>query len=348
MQKGKMQMAEANPEWKVYFSGNFFTHERFERPGQEWGCDAYSSWGGQHWYIPALYACSKGLVVDVCRMVERETLEAYRSKWAAYEGKDEEEVPEEICRQIQAEDPFELFDYRPEVTVNGRIMDYRRGAGLRYNPCFMRESASSEKMRHVMAHYGLDEEQGWEIRRWTFPWGTRRRPKCIWTASIRLCQWEQPHPAVRFHAEPGKVVQFAHPVTGVPCTLTVQSLEPTQLPRKDFPHAEAWDWPLCCVQMRYTLTPEVTEGRVQVNDLARNDQPVQRMPVENPDHPADAAIAIIGGADGPTAIFVAGKSDGIVRAAVSSAHFAPASPQEVEWEVVYYQKDVPDETVQLI
>lgn len=140
----------------------------------------------------------------------------------------------------------------------------------------------------------------------------------------------------------------AHPVTGVPCTLTVQALEPMQLPRKDFPHAEAWDWPLCCVQMRYILTPEVTEGRVQVNDLARNDQPVQRKTAEDPDHSGDTAIAIIGGADGPTAIFVAGKSDGAVRAAVSSAHFAPVPPQNVEWEVVYYQKDVPDETFPLL
>ena len=33
---------------KVYFSGNFSTHERFERPGQEWGCDAYSSWADEN------------------------------------------------------------------------------------------------------------------------------------------------------------------------------------------------------------------------------------------------------------------------------------------------------------
>ena len=331
---------------KVYFSGNFSTHERFERPGQELGCDAYSSWAGQHWYIPAVYLCSKGLVADVCRMVPREDLKAYRDKWAAYEGQDD--VPEELYRQADAENPFDAIAYQPEIIVNGKTMEYKRGAGLYYDPYNPQESASGEEVRRVMAHYGLDAAQGWEVRRWVFPWETKRRPKNITSMALKFIAREQPHPAVRFHAEPGKVVKFMHPVSGVPCTLTVQALEPAQLPVRNFPHADTWDWPLCCVQMCYTLTPAPSEGWVQVNDLADSDRPVQKKQEEGAEHTKAGVIGVIGGTDGPTAVFVAGKSDGMTRTAVSSVHFAPVSPQGVEWEVVYYQKDVSGETVQLV
>ena len=331
---------------KVYCSGNVSTHEHFEHPGQEWNCDAYSSWAGQHWYIPAVYLCGKGLVADVCRMVPWEALKAYRDKWAAYEGQDD--VPEEIYQQADAESPFDAIDYRPEIIVNGKTMEYKHGTGLYYDPCNTQESASGEEVRRVMAQYGLDAAQGWEIRRWVFPWETKRRPKNITSMTLKFIAREQPHPAVRFRAEPGKIVQFTHPVSGVPCTLNVQALEPAQLPLKNFPHADTWDWPLCCVQMRYTLTPAPSEGWVQVNDLSGSDRPVQKKQAENAEQTQAGVIGVLGRADGPTAVFVTGKSDGITRTAVSSVHFAPVPPQDVEWEVVYYQKDVPDETVLLL
>ena len=54
--------------------------------------------------------------------------------------------------------------------------------------------------------------------------------------------------------------------------------------------------------MTYTLTPAVTTGWVQVNDCASGDKPIRKSdaPTE------DGAIGIIGGADGPTAVFVSG------------------------------------------
>lgn len=331
---------------KVYFSGNFSNHKRFERPGQEWGCDAYSNWAEQLWYIPAVYLCSKGLVADVCRMIPWEALKAYRDKWAVYEG--QEDLPEELYRQADAETPFDAIDYRPEVTVNGRAMEFKRGAGLYYDPYNTQESASMEEVRRVIAHYGLDAVQGWEIRRWVFPWKTRRRPKNITSMSLKFIARERPHQAVSFHAEPGKAVQFVHPVSGVPCTLTVQALEPAQLPLKNFPHADTWEWPRCCVRMRYTLTPAPSAGWVQVNDLAASDHPVQKKQAADSSHPGAGAGAVIGGNDGPTAVFVNGRSDGAGCTAFSATHFAPVPPQDVAWQVVYYQKDAADETVLLM
>ena len=94
-------------EWKVYFEDNPGCHRPHRgRPGQEVSCGAHSVWGGQHFIIPAIYLCGKGLVVDICRRVEREAIEAHYQKLAAYEGMDIDECPPEAVELAEAEDRF--------------------------------------------------------------------------------------------------------------------------------------------------------------------------------------------------------------------------------------------------
>ena len=118
-------------EWKVYFEDNPGCHRPHRgRPGQEVSCGAHSVWGGQHFIIPAIYLCGKGLVVDICRQVEREAIEAHYQKLAAYEGMDIDECPPEVVELAEAEDPFGSFDYLPSVAINGKTVEYSRGAGI--------------------------------------------------------------------------------------------------------------------------------------------------------------------------------------------------------------------------
>lgn len=336
-------------EWKVYFEDNPGCHRPHRgRPGQEVSCGAHSVWGGQHFIIPAIYLCGKGLVVDICRRVEREAIEAHYQKLAAYEGMDIDECPPEIVELAEAEDPFGSFDYLPSVAINGKTVEYSRGAGEYYNPLRSEEEivcSGEQAARDIVKHYGLDPEQGWDLRQWSFPWATKRRPTHITSLTLTLTQREQPAEAVQFTAAPGKVVEFAHPVTGVLCVLTVKDLKPARLPENDLPHmGPPMEWPREFVEMTYTLTPAVTTGWVQVNDCASSDKPIRKIdaPTE------DGAIGIIGGADGPTAIFVSGKQQGDTRTACSSLHFAPVEPENIRWKVTYYQKQFPDETIALL
>ena len=227
-------------------------------------------------------------------------------------------------------------------------MEYSRGAGEYYNPLRSEEEivcSGEQAARDIVKHYGLDLEQGWDLRQWSFPWATKRRPAHITSLTLTLTQREQPAEAVQFTAAPGKAVEFAHPVTGVPCVLTVKDLKPARLPENDLPHmGPPMEWPREFVEMTYTLTPAVTTGWVQVNDCASSDKPIRKSdaPTE------DGAIGIIGGADGPTAIFVSGKQQGDTRTACSSLHFAPVEPENIRWKVTYYQKQFPDETIALL
>lgn len=334
--------------WKVYFEDNLGCHRAHRgRPGQEVPCGAVSDWGGQHWVIPAVYLCTKGLVVDLCRRVEREAIEAHYQKWAAYEGVEVDEDTLEIAEQVEAEDPFNCFDYFPKVTINGKTVEYSRGAGEYYNPLRSEEAvvcSGEQAARDIVKHYGLDPEQGWELRQWSFPRATKRRPAHITRLTLTLFQREQPAEAVQFTAEPGKIVEFAHPITGEPCVLTVKALTPARLPEHELPHmGPSMEWPRDTVQMDYTLTPAVTTGWVQVNDCAPGDKPIRK----NDAPSEDGSIGIIGGVDGPTAVFVTGEDRGDLRTACSSLRFAPVEPESIRWKVVYYQKQLPDETIPL-
>lgn len=160
-------------EWKVYFEDNPGCHRPHRgRPGQEVSCGAHSVWGGQHFIIPAIYLCGKGLVVDICRRVEREAIEAYYQKLAAYEGMDIDECPPEVVELAEAEDPFGSFDYLPSVAINGKTVEYSRGAGEYYNPLRSEEEiicSGEQAARDIVKHYRLDPEQGWDLRQWSFP-----------------------------------------------------------------------------------------------------------------------------------------------------------------------------------
>lgn len=43
-------------------------------------------------------------------------------------------MPAGSCRLAEAEDPFGSFDYLPSVAINGKTVEYSRGAGEYYNP----------------------------------------------------------------------------------------------------------------------------------------------------------------------------------------------------------------------
>lgn len=69
------------PEWKVYFEGNSGWHSGRDRAGVEIKLNKHFDWAGHHWIIPAVYSCSKGLVVDFCMRAEAEDIRRFIAKW---------------------------------------------------------------------------------------------------------------------------------------------------------------------------------------------------------------------------------------------------------------------------
>ena len=73
---------------------------------------------------------------------------------------------------------------------------------------------------------------------------------------------------------------------------------------------------------------------LQIRDAAPTDPPRLKIP-ENSSGEVPvggaACIGIIGGADGPTSVFVSGGAPSDRRVAYSSLHFAP--PEQVTWQL---------------
>ena len=101
--------------------------------------------------------------------------------------------------------------------------------------------------------------------------------------------------------------------------------------------------------LTYTLEPELPAQSIRLYDCAPADEPRFRQvtPAGAVQINGEAAcIGIIGGADGPTAVFISHQEPQNAHAACSSPHFAPAPT--VQWQLRIYEKTLPDLKIQLL
>lgn len=327
------------PEWKVYWS-----HHGKERAGTELRIDRHFDWADEQWYVPSAYLCAKGMVLDFCISVPKQRFLDFQAKWA-----DAESLTDEQREQAQSQNPLNI-NFRATLTVNGKSMRQSRGSGVYYLPddCLPEDSCDESEAEQFRAHYGLDESRIWVFWRISFPWATRRKPA---VSSIQLHLKRDPISVsgIHFTTPAESSVQFTHPITGVEYTLTIQEQEQQQMPQNAFPEQNT-AYPRYYTALTYTLSPKLSGREFSLTDCAPSDPP---RVLANPDPFAPqstgaAAIAIIGGADGPTSITLCPRGTGQeeLHAACSSLHFAPVD--RVEWRMVFRYQPTADCAVILL
>ena len=114
------------------------------------------------------------------------------------------------------------------------------------------------------------------------------------------------------------------------------------------------EFPAKYTQMEYKIEPELASRQYRIMDCKQSDEP-RPMKITRTEGTAEVringkavSIGIIGGADGPTAVFMgrpAGKTSQL-RMASSSMRFEHVD--EVEWRIVFLEKLHDDITVQVI
>jgi hypothetical protein len=99
--------------------------------------------------------------------------------------------------------------------------------------------------------------------------------------------------------------------------------------------------------MVYTLEPDIPDTKMHISDVQQNEQP-KKMPrmAYAPQSDYSVAMGIIGGADGPTAIFTSAKSDENKHAALSALRFEPVS--DVQWKITFREKLIGDIDIKLL
>ena len=192
--------AEALPEWRVTFAGGFFPGKK-EKPGEEISVGQAAFALGEIWHIPAIYRCTKGIVVELIR-----------------EG-GEREAPA----------------FTAVLTADGEAYAESQWSGIFWVP---KSGVTDARAEQVLAHYGLDRSASWELRRISFACPRRKfssltltlRPLPVESEAARFTA--EVGKAVRFvHPETGlthtlTVTDFA------PETVSLPPMPGMELPRE--------------------------------------------------------------------------------------------------------------------
>ncbi len=334
--------------WKVTYDGGFWGGSG--RAGKEIPIGRIFRWEEEVWHVPAVYACAKGLVVDLLMEAEPEGVKRFIEKWELYR-EEERRFTKEETRQMEREHPLNA-EIRPELTLNGKPLQAEHGTGTTWIPasCLPEEFQTEMEAKRTLTHYGLDLNKAWAVRRWAFRYSTKRRPE-IRSLQLTMVREHTDIPAARFHTpEVGGSVSFSHPLTGAVHTLTVREYETQTLGQSHFPDA-GMEYPTHFAAMAYTLTPDVDHRNFMLQDCNEGDAPRRRQAESNAFAPTAACsvgvIGVIGGGSGPTAIYVTGKAPQNLHAACSSLHFEPVS-EPVEWQPVFREKLMEDMKIDLI
>ena len=338
---------EVPTEWAVYFEHGFWNRNAKGKPGEEIAINKTFSWGDEIWHIPAVYSCSKGLVVDFCIEIQPEKEKAFIDKWYPVLAKDEN-ISDELREQIEQENPIDV-NFRTHLQVNGKPVIAKHGNSVQWLPenCLPDGVRNESESKEIIRHYGLDERKVWSFHRWSFLWSSKRKPE-IKSISLKLERDPVTIQGVHFkNPSVGDVISFVHPISDAEHKLTVLAYEKQEFPRQGFQHEE-YEFPTLHTAMTYTLEPELPGRNFQVRDCLQNEQP-KRKPRNQfePEANYDAcAIAIIGGADGPTAVFVSGGQNSEQHRALSALRFEHAD--DIEWKIVFREKMMEDIEVELL
>ena len=277
-------------------------------------------WVGRHWLVPAAYVCGKGLAINFCMRAEADELRAFMQKWKlSPENDDCAAFSPEDQLLLDAENPLAL-SFTPTLTVNGKTLHVSERASASFHPCF---SDHETPLAPLMRRYHLSDAFSWVVTCAWFPWNGRR-PAAIRSIELSLRRTPAPLPGPRFTVRaPGDAFRFTHPYTGTEHTLTALSLEAQTLPETAFGRG----FPTHFTLLRFALDPEPAEP-VLISDTRESDRPVRPETIKSAS--SARAVGVIGGADGPTALFVSGGA----HTACSALRFS-SDTRDIEWRATF-------------
>lgn len=327
---------------KVYFNGNFWGGHKFEHAGKELPIKKEFWWGGLSWHIPAIYSCSKGLVIDFCVGVSREKIEKYLDHWNR--EKRISGLSEEEYELMEKENPFTI-DFEVEAKINENELGHSRMCATNWHPCDSEREQIEDIQEELMEYYACDRSQGWRFIRVCYPWTTTRKPK-LKTLSLLLKERPVRYAGEHFVTDEfcdRQEMKFIHPVSKKEHCLKLYGCETNTLPADAFSFKKDMEYPTIMKVLTYSISPELSPKEFGIQDCVRSDQPrSQRTNSFVPKEMSSSNDSIIGGADGPIAIFIARKSPEELhkRSVCSSLHFSQVS--KVEWRLIFYVKDKED------
>ena len=330
-------------EWKVTFDGDF--HRNRGRAGKEIPVKKAFVWGEEKWYIPSIYACKEGLIVDFCKDMDAEKMKVYLDKWNLPE--DMWKYSEEQEEMIRNENPMNA-EFSPMLFLNGKELQWKHSYGTSWiaDTCIEEDSYREESAKRVLEYYGLDMNSCWTIRRFAFVWATKNKPTI---KSLNILMQRDSETVYGEHfVTPleGNELLFTHPVTGIEHALNIQGFDFQEMKQEHFRNDEM-EYPEHFAVLTYTVEPELSGHEFMLRDCNHGDHPRRKNPKTDEFLPDGAsAVAIIGGADGPTVIFLSNGSTAKCRTSCSSLYFE--EQKNIEWRMEFQVKTMEDIVMKIV
>jgi hypothetical protein len=330
---------------KVYFSENFWGNHKYERTGREIPVKKMFWWGGLQWCIPAVYICTKGLVLDFCVEIPVERIENYYKQWN--NGRIEADIKEEDYLQMQKENPFSI-DFKVQASLDGNELLNSRRCAVSWHPLDVEQDQYNKVQEELMEYYACDRSMGWRFIRASFPWKTSRKPRGR-VLTLKLEELPVVYRGGHFVTEDfseEQEIKGIHPITGMEHNLIISECKSQTLPANTFKNEDDTEYPNIFKVLSYRIAPELTMKEFGITDCARSDPPRNRN--INPLSPrgiSACSVGVIGRArsiGSISAIFAPdlGIQEYRWRTACSSLHFASVS--KVEWRTMFYVKETED------
>lgn len=342
------------PAWRVTYGGGWWDRGGRQRPGTEISVGKTFDWSGHVWHVPAVYACGKGLVADLCMEIEPDRMREFWARWRPWMAEGRALTPEEGDRQ-SLENPMSV-DFDIEVSVNGRPLRRASGCGFGWTPPDCRpdweEPGELNQQDYeglwVLEHYGLDRGKCWLFYRESFPWAAKPKLKEL---SFTLSQLPTATPGPRFTvSRAGEDIPFLHPATGREHVLHVEEYEPQELDAGQLARMDdaEWEYPSHFTAMTYAVWPDLPQRAVSVQNCGEGDRPRRKAPADpmGPTAAGAVALGVIGGRSGPAAVVLDNGESARRRGACSALRFQAGEP--VEWRMVFYEKTAEDLEVNIL
>ena len=127
-------------------------------------------WAGQEFYIPAVYFCREGLVLDLCRKTDPEALRRFADKWGLTPETDDTDLFSPAQQmQMEAEHPLRA-DLRCLAVMDGQECPAEHSSATTWHPGEEEEDvvrATDDVSSALAEQYELDPDFIWYIERFS-------------------------------------------------------------------------------------------------------------------------------------------------------------------------------------
>lgn len=332
-------------EQAVYY-GSLWGSGKDRQPGRPLNVQRRFIWAGQPLYVPAVYLCAEGIVIDLCRRVDPEAIRRFADKWNLSPENDDIDLFSPAQQlQMEAENPLTL-DLNAAILVDGREYPMKESSSAVWNSCF-EPDADDDTAARLVRQYGLDPAFSWNLCRMCFPYTAGQELRSL---SLTLREEPRPLPGPCFSTDGTQTdFVFTFPPDGTQHTLHIEEYRQETL--DDTFTDENWEYPRQFTEMIYTLTPDLDSSLFQLRDCSNGDPARRRL--QPPPSPLAEKYGLLPTASHAAFVGVIGAGVSAVctgesaplHSACSAVYFTP--PERVDWMLVYDQKGADDITVDL-